>query len=83
MDVQSVARTPEMMECLRHEGSDCPRCDGSGRRPRKVCVGCGQPAKALQAARSAKSWGEARSLPLYCSGCNPRFAGTGLDFFLD
>jgi NAD-dependent SIR2 family protein deacetylase len=83
MDVISVARTPKMVECLRQEGEGCPRCDGSGYRPRKVCAGCGEPAKALQAARSAKSWEEARSLPLYCSGCNPRFAGTGLDFFLD
>ena len=80
MDVQSVARTTEMVECFRHEGEECPRCDGSGYRPRKVCADCGKPAKALQAARSAKSWEEARRLPLYCAGCNPRFAGTGLGF---
>ncbi len=83
MDVQSVARTVDMVGCLRHEGEGCPRCDGSGRRPRKRCAGCGEPAKALQAVRGAESWEEAQSLPLYCTGCNPRFAGTGLAFFVE
>ncbi len=83
MDVVSVARKTEMVECLRHEGDGCLRCDGSGYRPRQVCAGCEEPAKALQAARAAKSWEEARSLPLYCAGCNPRFADSGLGCFLD
>ncbi len=45
---QSVARSaqeesPEkLVECFRHEGKDCPRCDGSGFRPRKHCAGCGE-----------------------------------------
>ena len=81
MDVVSVAQRPELVECFRHEGEECPRCDGSGYRPRKLCAGCGEAAKVLQAARAAKSWEEARTLPLYCAGCNPRFAGTGLSFF--
>ena len=38
----------------------------------RVCAGCGEMAKALQAARSAKSPEEARALPLYCPRCNPR-----------
>jgi hypothetical protein len=83
VDVSSVAQTAELIECPRHEGSECPRCDGSGCRPRKRCAGCGKPAKALQPPRGAKSWEEARILPLYCAGCDPRFAGTGLGFFLD
>ena len=83
MDVVSVARPPELVECLRHEGEECPLCDGSGYRPRKLCTGCGEPAKALQVARGAESWEEAQTLPLYCSGCNPRFVGMGLGFFLD
>lgn len=83
MDVLSVARKPELVECFRHEGEECPRCDGSGHRSRKLCARCGEPAKALQPARSAKSWEEARSLPLYCMDCNPRFVGTGLPFFVE
>lgn len=82
MDVQSVARTTEMVACFRHEGDRCPRCAGSGYRPRKLCTGCGEPAKALQTSRGARNWEEARTQPLYCSGCNPRFAGADLGFFL-
>ena len=45
----SVARSaqeesPELVECFRHEGEECPRCDRSGFRPRKHCAGCGEPA---------------------------------------
>ena len=77
----SEARTSELVRCFGHEGEHCPRCDGSGFRPRKYCVRCGEPSgkpsegsKALQPSRAAKSWEEARSLPLYCRDCNPRFA---------
>ncbi len=84
IDVLNVARTRETVECSRHEGDGYPCCDGSGYRHRKVCAGCGQSAKALlQAARGAKSWKKAQALPLYCSGCNPRFEGMGSGFFLD
>ena len=42
----SVARLAqeslEMVECFRHEGDECPRCDGSGFRPAKRCAGCGE-----------------------------------------
>ena len=75
------AGTSELVRCFRHEGEACARCDGSGFRPRKYCVGCGEPSgkpsegsKALQPSRAAKSWEEVRSLPLYCRECNPRFA---------
>ena len=37
--------TPEEhARCFRHHGEDCPRCDGSGFRPRKYCEGCGEAA---------------------------------------
>ncbi len=26
---------PELVECFRHEGEECPRCDGSGYSPVK------------------------------------------------
>jgi len=74
-------RNPELGRCFRHDGEDCPRCDGSGYRPCKRCAGCGvlaghpsEGGKVLQPYRAAKSWDEARSLPLYCGECNPRFA---------
>jgi len=45
----SVARSaqeesPELVECFRHEGKDCPRCDGSGFRPVQHCAGCSEAA---------------------------------------
>ena len=83
-------RCPEtdFVRCFRHEGEDCPRCDGSGFRPKVKCAFCGVPAgrptqggKALSTERDAKSWKELRSLPLYCMDCNPRFSGAGVALF--
>jgi hypothetical protein len=46
MAESSLARpaqeSPELVECFRHEGEECPLCDGSGFRPRKRCEGCGE-----------------------------------------
>jgi hypothetical protein len=41
----SVARcaqeeSPKIAECFRHEGEECPRCDGSGFKRSKHCAGC-------------------------------------------
>ena len=80
--------TPELVQCFRHEGAECPRCDGSGFRLRRHCAGCGVSAgrpsrggKALSSKRDAKSRKELRSLPLYCMDCNPRFFKAGLALF--
>jgi hypothetical protein len=76
------------VRCFRHQGEDCPRCEGSGCRPPVKCASCGVPAghpsqggKALCPKRGAKSWRELRSLPLYCMHCNPRFSGARLARF--
>jgi len=82
--------TSELVQCFRHEGAECPHCDGSGFRPRRHCAGCGVPAgrpsqggKALSPERGAKSWEERRSLPLYCMDCNPRFSRARLALFFE
>ena len=70
-------RNPELAPCLRHEGEGCPRCDGSGHRPHRVCDGCGMPAKNLAPERTARSWEEDKALPRYYPRCNPRRRGVG------
>ena len=79
-------RYPEtdFVRCFRHEGDDCPRCNGLGFRTRAKCASCRVPAgrpsqggKALSPDRSAKSCKELRSLTLYCMYCNPRFFRAG------
>jgi hypothetical protein len=81
MDVQSVTWLPELVECFRHEGDECPRCDGSGYRPRKHCAGCGEPSsrpskggKALLGFRNNRD----RSGPFYCMDCHPEMNRTGM-----
>jgi hypothetical protein len=73
----SVRHEAGMVECRRHEGEGCPRCDGSGMRPRRVCAGCGETAEHLTPERTARSWEEARALPRYCPRCNPRRRNVG------
>ena len=83
-------RYPALVRCFRCEGTQCPKCDGTGFRERKRCAGCGVPAgrpsqggKALSPERAVNSWEELRSLPLYCMDCNPRFLRTRWAFFED
>jgi len=67
-------RNPELVWCFRHEGENCPRCDGSGYRPRRRCAGCGEPAgrasqggKALMGLRNRRGGDQ----PFYCLHCHP------------
>lgn len=73
----SVVQEGALTKCFRHEGEGCPRCDGSGFRPRRVCAECGESAEYLAPARAAKSWEEAKGLPRYCGRCNPRRRNVG------
>jgi hypothetical protein len=78
MDVASVAQRSELAECFRHAGEECPRCDGSGYRPRKHCAGCGEPSgrpsrggEVLLRLRNNRD----RSGPFYCMRCHPELSG--------
>ena len=60
--------------CFRHEGEDCPRCDGSGHRPRRRCAGCGEPSgrpseggRALMGLKNARG----KDQPMWCNHCHP------------
>jgi hypothetical protein len=68
----------EMVEFFRHEGEDCPRCDGTGYRPRRRCEGCGESAgrpseggKALLGLKNRCG----KDQPVYCMGCHPELGG--------
>ncbi len=73
-----VSVEQSVVECFRHEGEGCPRCDGSGYRPRKRCAGCGEPAgrpseggRALVGLKNSRE----RSGPFYCMECHPQMNG--------
>src|SRR5215203_5008115 len=56
------------------ELEECPRCDGSGFRPRKRCEGCGEPSgrpsqggRALMGLKNARG----KDQPMWCLYCHP------------
>jgi hypothetical protein len=64
----------EVVECFRHEGEECPRCDGSGDRPRKYCARCGEPSgkpseggRALMGLKNRRD----KDQPMWCLHCHP------------
>ncbi len=76
-----VSVEQDVVECFRHEGEGCPRCDGSGYRSSTRCADCGEPAgrpskggKALLGLRNNRD----RSGPFYCMACHPEMNRTGL-----
>jgi hypothetical protein len=78
VDTSSLAhpaqKPPELVECVRHEGEECPRCDGPVFRPRRRCEGCGEPSgrpseggRALRGLRNARG----KDQPMWCLFCHP------------
>jgi hypothetical protein len=72
---RSAQESPELVECLRHEGEGYPRCDGSGFRPRRRCAGCGEPTgrpseggRALMGMPNVRD----RNQPMWCTSCHPK-----------
>ena len=66
-----------------HEGEDCPRCDGSGFRPRKRCAGCGEPAGRPSEGGQANDDSAFNNFKVKKAGSNKAVDGTMSYFFGD
>ena len=71
---RSALESPELVECPRHEGEECPRCDGSCFRSRRRCQGCGElsgrPSEGGRALRGLKN-ARGKDQPMWCFHCHP------------
>ena len=69
----------QLVECFRHEGEECPRCDGSGFRPHKHCAGCGEPSgRPSQGGKALIGLKDRRGVdqPMYCLSCHPELGSS-------
>lgn len=61
---------PEASACFRHEGAECPRCDGSGYRERTLCAACGEASGSISAGTGFPLVGP-KNGPMYHVRCQP------------
>jgi hypothetical protein len=70
----SAREFTELVECPRHEGEECARCDGSGFRPRRCCEGCGElsgrPSEGGRVLIGLKN-ARGKNQPMWCLFCHP------------
>jgi len=78
-----VISTLMLVQCFRHEDTECFRCDDSDFRVRRRWSGCdvkaGRPRPngvGFFHERGTESRKELKLLPLYCMDCNPHFFET-------
>ena len=85
MDMRSVPQVavehgPELVRCFRHEDVGCPRCDGTGYRPRRRCAECealaGRPSEG-EKALLGRAGVRDRKQPVWCMDCHPELGGGG------
>ena len=62
----------QTVECFRHEGEECPRCDGSGFRPAKLCEECGERAGSVSEGTGFPLVRDKESGSWFHVHCNPR-----------
>jgi hypothetical protein len=79
---QEESPEKKLVECSRHEGEECPRCNGTGFRPRRYCAGCWEPSgRPSQGGKALMGLKNRRGLdqPMYCLTCHPELGGSTED----